>query len=145
MARTRLRAAGMLLFAGAVSAAWALGVHGGLGQSAAVPERTRSGASLGSAASHPPAPPQIGRMVHIAGGTFRMGSDLSPETGQHHTAGGLERCAVEKLSGQRQRPPLAAVSGCDHRHKLAYREHRSQVGETVRSFARAGTGRNIGR
>ena len=63
MARIRLLAACTLLFAVAVSAAWALGIF----------RRDPTPAD-----PQPPLPP-IGRMVYIAGGTFRMGSDLAAD------------------------------------------------------------------
>ncbi len=66
MARIRLLAAGVLLAAVGVSAAWALGVFRRV-PSPADPEQ--------------PLPP-IGRMVYVAGGTFRMGSDLAGDPDQ---------------------------------------------------------------
>ena len=66
MARIATLAAGMLLVAAAVSAAWALGVF----------RREQT------PADSQPSPPPIGRMVYIAGGTFRMGNDLAADPDQ---------------------------------------------------------------
>ncbi|MBN2474384.1 MAG: formylglycine-generating enzyme family protein [Pirellulales bacterium] len=60
MAKVRKTVAGALLVAAGVSAAWALGIF----------------RRDGPADDSPPAPRPIGRMVRLAGGTFRMGNRL---------------------------------------------------------------------